>query len=235
MIVDQANRIEKKRGTTEILFVSWAVVALAVLIPVMLFLKGSFPVFTVIWLAIPLLVVLRTGDANRVGFRAISWRAFLSTTAANLAGLLLVSVFVEPWSHTYQALVRGALSSSPPDTTFAWLVRFEGLQAWGGLLLYSGLVTIFAEELFFRGWLLQYFLRRMSTGRAVVLQAVLFTLPQLLAAFLLGPVQGMLYAVVYSWLAVGLIGGWAAARTQSIWPSLVSAVIWNALLVALIL
>jgi len=89
--------------------------------------------------------------------------------------------------------------------------------------------------LFFRGWLLGLLHRRMSKSWAVGIQAVLFTLPQLLASFLLTPVQVVIYAVVYSWLAVGVIGGWAAARTQSIWPSLASAVIWNALMVAWVL
>jgi len=38
----------------------------------------------------------------------------------------------------------------------------------------------------------------------------------------------------YSWLAVGVIGGWAA-RTQSIWPSLASATIWNAIMIVWVL
>jgi membrane protease YdiL (CAAX protease family) len=107
--------------------------------------------------------------------------------------------------------------------------------AWGGLLLYSGLVTIGAEELFLRGWLLQALQHRMDKGWAIVIQAALFTLPQLLAALLLAPWQGVLYAVMYSWLAIGVIGGWAVARTQSIWPSLASATIWNAVMVGCVL
>jgi membrane protease YdiL (CAAX protease family) len=132
-------------------------------------------------------------------------------------------------------LVRGAVAATQPDPTFAWLVRFDGFRAWGGMLLFSGLVTIFGEELFFRGWLLQALLRRMGKGWAILLQATLFTLPQLLAAFMLAPVQGAVYAVVYSWLAVGMVGGWAAARTQSIWPSWVSATLWNLVMVAWVL
>jgi membrane protease YdiL (CAAX protease family) len=182
-----------------------------------------------------LLVVIRTLDAKQVGFRPISRRVFLTTSAINLSALVLISILVEPWSHAYRALVQGAIAGTPPDLTFAWLIRFKGLEAWGGLLLYSGLVTIFGEELFFRGWLLQALQRRMKKGWAILLQATLFTMPQLLAALLLTPAQGMIYAIVYSWLAVGVIGGWAAARTQSIWPSLVSATLWNLLLVAYVL
>ena len=187
-----------------------------------------------IWLVVPLLAVVLKADVKRVGFRRISWQLFLSTAAFNLVALVLISILVEPWSHAYQALVNGAMSGTPPDTTFAWMVRYKGPAAWGGLLLYSGLVTIFAEELFFHGWLLQLLLRRMNRDRAIAIQATLFTVPQLLAAFLLTPVQGAVYASFYSWLAVGVVGGWAAWRTQSIWPSLASATIWNAILVAFV-
>lgn len=218
--------------TAETVFFVWVGIVLVGLIPATVLLHGSFPLFTVVWLAVPLLVVIRTRDAHRVGFRCISWRDFLSITAINLALLLLVSALVEPWSHAYQALVRSAMAGTPPDTTFAWLVRFKGPMAWGGLLLYSGVVTIFGEELFFRGWLLQFFQSRMNRGWAIVIQAALFSLIQLLPALLLTPVQGLAYTVLYSWLAVGVIGGWAAARTQSIWPSLASATIWNAILIA---
>lgn len=232
MIADKTNQRASKWGLSETIFVVWTGIALAVLAPATIFLQGSFPVFTVIWLAVPLAVVIRRPDAHRVGFRSISWRQFFSTTMINLGILLVISVLVEPWSHAYQALVQAALQSANTDTTFAWLVRFNGLTAWGGLLLYSGLVTIFGEELFFRGWLLQTLQRRLSRGWAIVLQAGLFTIPQLLAALLLSPVQGVIYAVVYSWLAVGVVGGWSAARTQSIWPSLTAATIWNAILIA---
>jgi len=235
MLGTQAKDGPHTWGSAESVFVSWAGAALAVLIPATLFLQGAFPIFTVVWLGVPFLAVIGSKDAARVGFRRISWVAFITTTAINLSSLLFVSVLVEPWSHAYQALIRGAVATSHPDTTFAWLVRYEGLNAWAGLVLYSGLVTIFGEELFFRGWLLQLLQRRMSTSLAIVIQAAPFTLPQLLASFLLSPRQGVIYAVVYSWLAVGVIGGWSAARTQSIWPSLASAVIWNALMVVWVL
>jgi membrane protease YdiL (CAAX protease family) len=132
-------------------------------------------------------------------------------------------------------LVREAIANTRPDTTFAWLVRFDGAVAWGGLFLYSGLVTIFGEELFFRDWLLRALLRKMNKIWAIVIQAALFTLPQLLTVLLLPPLQAVAYTLLYSWLGVGMIGGWAAARTQSIWPSLASATIWNAIMIAWVL
>jgi membrane protease YdiL (CAAX protease family) len=227
--------MNKKYGTTELALITWAGLALVLSILVSFYLRGSLPIFTLIWLIVPLLIVIGTHDAHRVGFTSIPWQMFLSTTAINLTLLVLISLAVELWSHTYQGLVHRALSSTPLDTTFAWLVRFKGLTAWAGLSLYSGLATIFGEELFFRGWLLQSLQRRMSKTWVIVIQAALFTIPQLLAALLLSPTQGLIYVVVYSFLGIGLIGGWAAARTQSIWPSLASAMIWNLIMIALVL
>jgi membrane protease YdiL (CAAX protease family) len=102
------------------------------------------------------------------------------------------------------------------------------------MLVYSGLVTLFGEELFFRGWLLQLLQKRWGARWAVVIQATLFTIPNLIASFVLPPLQGNLYALVYTWLGIGIIGGWAASRTGSIWPSLFSAALFNLVLVALI-
>lgn len=208
----------------------WVLLALASLLPVTALLQGTFPVFTVIWLIAPFLAVLRSRDPAQAGFRAVPMKTLLWVTAINTGGLLLVALLVEPWSHTYGQLVSKALSSSPVDTTFGWLVRYPGLPGWLGMFIYSGLVTIFAEELFFRGWLLQGLARRMQSSMAILLQAFLFTLPQAIAALLLSPTQGALYALAYSFVAIGLIGGWAAWKTGSIWPSLISATLFNLVL-----
>jgi hypothetical protein len=50
----------------------------------------------------------------------------------------------------------------------------------------------------------------------VLAQAFLFMISNLLAALALPPLQGGLYAVIYTGLAIGVVGGWAAARTGSI-------------------
>ena len=182
----------------------------------------------------PLIAVARAKDASRVGFRPVSWQVIIQVTALNLGGLLLIMLLFEPWSHTYQTLLETVLSSQPPDTTFAWLLRFPRLPALGAMFLYSGLVTLFGEELFFRGWLLQLLQKRWGKVWAVVIQALLFTLPNLLVTFVLPPMPGMLYAAIYTFLAIGLIGGWAASRTNSIWPSLISATLSNLIYVILL-
>lgn len=215
------------------IFLAWIVLALAITIPVTLALNGSYPIFTVLWLVVPLIALLRSKDPWRIGLRAIPWNALLKTTALNLGALLLVMAAFEPWSHTYRLLVTAALAAPTPDTTFAWLVRLPGPAGWIGMAFYSGLVTLFAEELFFRGWLLQVLQRRVRPWLAIALQAALFSLPQALAALIMPPLQGALYVVVYSWLSIGVIGGWAACRTQSIWPGLISATLANLLLTAM--
>lgn len=216
----------------EIIFFFWCFLALAALLPVTNLLHGTFPIFTVLWLLVPLIVVVFSKDSGKVGFRAIPRGELVRVTVLNLGGLFLVMLLVEPWSHTYQMLIESALSTQPPDTTFAWLLRFNRMSALGGMFFYSGLVTLFGEELFFRGWLLQFLLIRWGRLWAVTFQALLFTLPNLLVTFVLPPIQGILYALVYTFLGIGIIGGWAASRTQSIWPSLISATIANFLFVA---
>jgi membrane protease YdiL (CAAX protease family) len=218
----------------EIIFVIWTILALAILLPVTYLLNGSFPFFTVIWIFIPLVAVVRTKDASRVGFRAVPWRECAWVSAVNLCGLFVIMLIIEPWSHTYQKLLEAALSSPSPDTTFAWLLRFQGNPALAAMFLYSGMVTLFGEELFFRGWLLQLLRKHWGTPRAIIIQAFLFVIPNLLVAFVLPPLQGVLYVLVYTWLAIGIIGGWAASRTGSIWPSLISATVGNLVFVALI-
>jgi membrane protease YdiL (CAAX protease family) len=217
-----------------IISLGWIVLALAVTIPVTLALGGSYPVFTVLWLAVPLIALLRSRDPRCIGLRPVPWSLLLKTTALNLGALLLVMAAFEPWSHTYRLLIAAALAAPVPDTTFAWLLRLPGPAGWIGMAFYSGLVTLFGEELFFRGWLLQLLLRHMRPWLAIALQAALFSLPQALAALVMPPLQGALYVVVYSWLSIGVIGGWAAWRTQSIWPSLISATLCNLLLTALV-
>jgi len=227
--------VKSRLKRPEIVFLVWSILTLASLLPVTVLLHGTFPVFTVLWIIVPLIAVALSQDAGRVGFRSIPRQELIQVTALNLGGLLLVMLLVEPWSHTYQMLLEAVLSSQPPDTTFAWLLRFQRMPALATMLLYSGSVTLFGEELFFRGWLLQLLQKRWGKAWAVIIQALLFTLPNLLASFALPPLQGTLYAVVYTFLAIGIIGGWAAARTNSIWPSLISATIINLVYVILVL
>ncbi len=217
-----------------ILFYTWVSAALLSLCPVVRFLDTSFPIFTVLFLVVPAISILRSRNTALVGFRLFSLKALALAVGVNLLALLVLMLSFEPWSHTYQTLVTAAVSANSPDPTFAWLVRLKKPAGWLGMLLFSGFVTLFAEELFFRGWLLQRLQKSLKPVWAVIVQAAAFTLPQTIAALLLPPLQGVLYAVIYSFLAIGIVGGWVAVRTQSIWPSLVSATTCNLILCILI-
>jgi hypothetical protein len=73
-----------------------------------------------------------------------------------------------------------------------------------------------------------------------VSQLVEGTFPALTVVWLLVPLaalampqpQGFLFAEAYAFVGIGLIGGWAAARTRSIWPGLLAAVALNTVLTA---
>lgn len=102
------------------------------------------------------------------------------------------------------------------------------------MFLYTTLITIFAEELFFRGWLLQWLGKRMPPLWAIILQALLFSIPQAIVALFLSPTQAVVYLAFDTFLAIGVIGGWAAWRTRSIWPSLITATLMNLVMVLIL-
>jgi hypothetical protein len=65
----EAKVMPAKQKLPEKIFTIWALLALATLIPVTQLLHGSFPIFTVVWILVPLFFVLKTKDASRVGWR----------------------------------------------------------------------------------------------------------------------------------------------------------------------
>jgi len=188
------------------------------------FLNSAFPFFTLLWLIIPLIAVFRNRDSALIGLRRIPLKDFVIVSiAATLASSAIVLLF-EPWSHTGQMLYKLAISSTTPDATFLWLKQFTGFPGVIAMIVYGGLVTLFAEELFFRGWLQLWLLQRLPTVWAILIQATVFTiLVNGIVALFMPPLQAIVYLVVYSWLGIGVVNGWAAARTRSIWPGLVAA------------
>ncbi len=229
---DTAQRVRQGRVTKA--FYAWAAIALVSLVPLALFLDAAIPILTIVWIGVPVVVVARARDASRVGIRTVPVRLVLQTAALYLVIAFAVALLVEPWSHTYDRVIELATTTRPIDSTFAWLVRYPGLPGIAGMTAYSALITMFGEELFFRGWLLQYFRPRMGSARAIVLQAGLFAIPQMIVATFMSPLQAVVYVLLYAFLSVGIAGGWAAARTNSIWPSLITVTVSNMVFVALL-
>ncbi len=213
---------------------AWIGLDLLTLIPVQRWLNGSIPLFTFLWLLPPFIVLLISKDPKRIGIRRVALKKFVPVCGLNILGVFLVMILCEPWSHAYRTLINMALGSPSPDTTFAWLLRFPGAPGLIAMFFYTILITIFAEELFFRGWLLQWLGNRMPAFWAILLQALLFTLPQSIAALFFNLTQAVAYIAGYSFLAIGVIGGWAAWRTKSIWPGLITASLMNLILVLIV-
>jgi membrane protease YdiL (CAAX protease family) len=182
------------------------------------------------WLIIPLISVFLSRDPQRIGLRSIPKKDFFIVTIIALLASVAITLPFEFWSHTSQLLYRLAFGSPTPDATFLWLKQVPGLLGWIAMAFYSGFVTLFAEELFFRGWLQLWLLRKLSPVWAILIQATVFTiLVNGLVALFMPPLQTVIYLVVYSWLSVGVVNGWAAARTRNIWPGLVAAALGNLL------
>jgi membrane protease YdiL (CAAX protease family) len=220
----------------EILAMVWLVGGLALAVAFSLWLKVSIPLFTLIFLLYPLINLIRRKDAAHIGMGQIPWWDFIKWTGINLAALIVVYAIFEPWSGAYAYLLEEATAPGASDPTFAWLTRFDGLAGWAGMFLFSGLISIFAEELFFRGWLQNALRPQMGTLWANVIQAALFTLPQLIVAFLMPtPIMGLVYGLVYAFGAIGIINGWVATKAGAIWPNLVAATLMNLILSVLIL
>jgi hypothetical protein len=113
---NKERRLFSRWKPHQIVFTVWAFLALLMLLPVSQLLHGSFPIFTVVWIVVPLVAVWRMKDPGMVGFRSVPWRQLVQITAINLGLLLALMLLFEPWSHTYQKLLTLALSSPAPDT-----------------------------------------------------------------------------------------------------------------------
>lgn len=209
----------------------WTGFALVALVITPLILRTTTPIFQILWVIVPSISLIRHRDTARIGFPAPErGRALRATIAAGIAYAVLL-ILIEPWSGVYDRLLVLALEG--PDPTFAWIVRIDGLGGWVGLALFSGFVTLYSEELFFRGWLLQSLSRRTNPRVAVAGQAAIFTLFQSIPVLFFDPLQGALYLLFYAF-GLGVIVGTAAHRTQSIWPGLAIVTVANLVLTAVL-
>lgn len=218
-------------GKQEIFALIWLLAAAIITIGFSLWQELSLPFFTLLFLILPLVNLLIRKDAQRIGMGEIRWTQVFKWAGINLAALILIYAIFEPWSGAYRFLLQEATRPNSTDPTFVWLRMFTGFEGWLGLLMFSGLVSIFAEEVCFRGWLLRALTPKTGPLWANLIQAALFTLPQLVIAFLMPrPVMGIVYGLVYAFGAIGLINGWVSHKAGAIWPNLIAATIMNLIL-----
>ncbi len=227
---------KKQWGKQETFALTWLLGAMLVAIGFSLWQDLNLPIFTLLFLALPFINLLIRKDTRRIGMGNIGWKQVLKWAGINLAALIVIYAVFEPWSGAYRFLLQEATGPNTTDPTFAWLTIFSGFGGWLGMFLFSGLVSIFAEELCFRGWLLRVLTPKMGPFWANLIQAALFTLPQLVVAFLMPkPLMGIVYGLVYAFGAIGLINGWVSHKAGAIWPNLIAATVMNLILAMVLL
>lgn len=203
----------------ETLALIWLLAAIFIAIAFSLWQDLNIPVFTLLFLILPLSNLLIQKDAKRIGMGWISFGNVVKWAGINLAALILIYAIFEPWSGAYAFILEQATSQGSSDPTFAWLTLFTGWTGWVGMFFFTGLISIFAEEVCFRGWLLRTFLPKVGPLWSNVIQAALFTLPQLIVVLLMpSPIMGTIYGFVYGFIAIEMINGWVSQKAGAIWP-----------------
>ncbi|MGM0446360.1 MAG: CPBP family intramembrane glutamic endopeptidase [Bacillota bacterium] len=210
----------------------WLSFALIVLTTIVFIYSTSIPIFTYVWLIVPLIVLFKDG-IKILGTIKVPKKILLKYTLVHFVLLSIMYLVFEPWSNAYRLLIELAVNASPPDPTFIWLSNGSEISSLIMMFLITLFITIFGEELFFRGYLYQRLKDKLSPLKAIIFQAVLFALPNLIVTFMMPLVSGIVYVFVYAFLGVGCIGGYTAYKTDSIWPSLISASLMNLILVVI--
>lgn len=137
-----------------------------------------------------------------------------------LGGAVLLAVVLHPAIHAFQAAVLRLYPLS--EAMQNALQQIESLMAEAPLvqiLLLVAVVPAVCEELAFRGFILSGLRHWGSPWRAIVVSAVLFGLSHAI-------MQQSLVAFV-----LGLLVGWVAVRTGSVWPGMAFHLAHNALVV----
>lgn len=197
-------------------------VALAIVLAVVL--ETALPVFTLIWLMVAGVVLVRHGT-DRLGLRRVPRPIFVSTTAICLLGVAGPALILEPLTKSYTRIIEAALDEPVVDLAF---VGLADSSAAGALLTvaYLGGIGFVAEELFFRGVLIQSFRVRLGWS-VIVSQALGFVLLNSFILLVASARDGIIYLVGYT-VPLGLVLGWAAHQTRSIWPGLCALNVANA-------
>jgi len=204
------------------LFFIWIILSLGTLFYLSNLYGTEVPVFTLVWLALAFLAVLFARDAKYVGFSGVKFSEFFLVLFLNLLLFSILYIILEPLSGTFREVINNIRRETILYPSYYVMNQFSGLK---GLLAYFScnfFIIIFAEELFFRGFLIQYADLKLSKFWGVLIQAFLFLIFILILDINLPPVQNYIFLVGYTFLGRGIIGGWAAARTNSIWPSLIT-------------
>ncbi|HKL13718.1 MAG TPA: CPBP family intramembrane glutamic endopeptidase [Halanaerobiales bacterium] len=205
------------------LFFIWIIFALGALFYFSNLFGTDIPPFTLIWLVLPFLAVLISGENKIVGFCKVKFSEFMLVLLLNIIFMGIVFVILEPLSGTYKIIIDKALRTNPLDPAFYWISQYKDWSGVLGFFLINIFIIIFAEELFFRGLLIQYIGLKLNTFWGVLISSFLFLFFIVILNYNLPPVENYILLVGYTFFGRGIIGGWAAARTGTIWPSIITS------------
>lgn len=211
--------------------VLWLVAAAVAAIVVPWAIGAAVPVLTFVWLAVAAVALRHDRTPATLGLVRPPGRELLRVTAVTSVAMTVLFGLAEAVTHPYRELLDLVGEESSPDSTFAWVVDDPGIRGLVGFVVYGALVTIFAEEIVFRGVLLSR-LRARGAVVAVGGTTLAFALVQALPAALLSPAAAFGFLIVDAVLAVGVVGGLAAYTTRSISPSLLAVTVANVAVLA---
>lgn len=211
--------------------IGWLVAATVAAIAAPILIGASLPVFTLLWLAIAAVALRRHRKSSSLGLATPPHGEFVRVTATTTWLMTVLFGVAEFTTHPYRELLGLIREESSPDSTFAWVIEYG--RSWGlvGFAVYGALVTIFAEEVVFRGALMSR-LRSAGCARAVAGTTIAFAAVQALPAALLPAREAVGFLAIDAVLAVGVVGGVAAYQSRSIYPTLVAVTVANVAVLA---
>lgn len=207
----------------------WMLFALFAAFSIYIIEDVDFPLYTTIWILISMVIyltkevdILRVDSQNRritmisiISFIVLSW---------------LVMLIVEAYTSTYGELIHLIQAAGSKDIVFHWITLSRTNGNYALFFLFSFIVTIFAQEAFFRGYLLRVLEEKYDEWLANILQAILFCLPHIITGLMFPVLQGFIYIIGYVFLLYGLLSGFFAQKAGNIWPGLIAASTNNLLL-----
>ena len=174
----------------------------------------------VVWLALyhggTLIIAALLGPDRRrlplasLGFREVSWGAL-----AGYAGAALGAMAVLYWGYSFVAEQVGALPAPREDIPVVYAYERHRYA----FILIAAALRPFAEETFFRGFLMQGLTARLGVIGAGVAASVFFALTHL------GGGVGLAIAA----FGMGLALAWAFHRSGSLWPGILANLVFNSL------
>ena len=207
----------------------WLTIAFLVTLLVFIYKTVDFPVFSIIWLIVSILIGLNQ-PVHILGFEKETLRSTLKLSGLFLVISWILIGFTEYFTGSYGALIDLIQETGAKDMSFSWLRGSREMLNYLYFFLFTFFVSIFAEEAFFRGYLLKMLEDKYNKTIAIILQGILFSLPQIIVAFMLTPLEGISFVVLYSFVIYGVLSGYFAQRTGNIWPGLIVASVNNFLL-----